>query len=289
MLGVGCVAGGAWLAGRLHALATGDLSQAIGELNPTIQRPRGSSARGLEMSSTPSTNELVILGAPVALRDGSRVRVRQAHRSDKQLLRRGFERLGPESRYRRFLAPMPQLTEAMVRYLTEVDHHDHEAIIALEEETGEGIGVVRYVRSSERRDAAEFAVTVIDDWQRRGVGTLLLEVISARAREEGVTTFTALMLASNREMMDVLNSLGPVRIVDRDLGTVEIEMPIPAVGLSPALSKLLRIAARNDVAVALAGRHDRLSAPTPRARGRRSTRCCCQPATVRENGVDGAR
>jgi GNAT superfamily N-acetyltransferase len=212
------------------------------------------------VSSTPSTNELVILGAPVALRDGSRVRVRQGHRSDKQLLRRGFERLGPESRYKRFLAPVPQLSEAMVGYLTEVDHHDHEAIIALEEETGEGIGVVRYFRSSERRDAAEFAVTVIDDWQRRGVGTLLLEVTSARAREEGITTFTALMLASNQEMMDVLKSLGPVRIVDRDLGTVEIEMPIPAVGLSPALSKLLRIAARNDVAVALAGRHDRLGA-----------------------------
>ena len=213
------------------------------------------------MSSTPSTNELVILGAQVALRDGSHVRVRQGHRSDKQLLRRGFEHLGPEPRYRRFLAPMPQLTEAIVRYLTEVDHDDHEAIIALEEETGEGIGVVRYVRSSERRDAAEFAVTVIDDWQRRGLGTLLLEVISARAREEGITTFTALMLTSNQEMMDVLKSLGPVRVVDRDLGTVEIEMPIPAVGLSPALSKLLRIAARNDVAVALAGRHGRLGAP----------------------------
>ena len=206
------------------------------------------------MSSTPSTNELVVLGAPVVLRDGSHVRVRQGHRSDKELLRRGFERLSPESRYRRFLASMPELSEAMVRYLVEVDHHDHEAIIALDEEAGEGIGVVRYVRGTERRDAAEFAVTVIDDWQRRGLGTLLLEVISARAREEGITTFTALMLASNQEMMEVLNSLGPVRIVDRDAGTVEIEMPIPVVGLSPALGKLLRIAARSDVAVPLAGR-----------------------------------
>ena len=45
---------------------------------------------------------------------------------------RGFERLSPESRYRRFLAPMPELSEAAVRYLTEIDHHDHEAMIALE-------------------------------------------------------------------------------------------------------------------------------------------------------------
>jgi GNAT superfamily N-acetyltransferase len=206
----------------------------------------------IKMSLTPSTSELVNLGAPIALRDGSHVRVRQGHSSDRDLLLRGFERLSPESRYRRFLAPMPELTEGMVRYLTEVDHHDHEAIIALDEETGEGIGVARYVRDPDRPQAAEVAVTVIDDWQGRGLGTLLLDVVSARAREEGITTFTALMLATNEEMMDLLKRLDPVRIVDRETGTVEIETPIPAVGLAPALTKLLRIAARHDVAVPLA-------------------------------------
>ncbi|MGZ4307295.1 MAG: hypothetical protein ACXVSL_20780, partial [Solirubrobacteraceae bacterium] len=71
----------------------------------------------------PSTRELVILGAPITLRDGSQVRVRQGHASDKELLRRGFERLSAESRYRRFLASMPELSEAMLSYLTDVDHH----------------------------------------------------------------------------------------------------------------------------------------------------------------------
>src|SRR5450759_2286590 len=108
--------------------------------------------QGAEMSSTPSTNELVILGAPVALRDGSRVRIRQGHSSDRELLLRGFERLGPESRYRRFLAPMPELTEEMVRYLTEIYHHNHESMIALDEDTGEGVGVARYVRDIDRDD-----------------------------------------------------------------------------------------------------------------------------------------
>jgi hypothetical protein len=61
-------------------------------------------------------------------------------------------------------------------------------------------------------------------------------------------------------MMEVLYSLGPVRIVDRDAGTVEIEMPIPAVGLPPTLSKLLRIAVRNDLAVPLAGRPGHIGA-----------------------------
>src|ERR1019366_6985494 len=143
----------------------------------------------------------------------------------------------------------------MVRYLAEIDHHDHEALIALDEETGEGIGVARYVCDQDRPEVAEVAVTVIDDWQGRGLGTLLLEVISARAREEGITTFTALMLATNEEMMDLLKRLDPVRIVDRETGRVEIEAPIPAIGLAPALTKLLRIAACNDVAVPLARGH----------------------------------
>jgi GNAT superfamily N-acetyltransferase len=134
------------------------------------------------MSSTPSTNELVAIGAPITLRDGSHVRIRQGHHTDRELLRRGFERLSAESRYRRFLAPMKELTESTVRYLTEIDHHDHEAMIALDEQTGEGIGVARYVRDPDHPDVAEVAVTVIDDWQGRGLGTLLLEVISARAR-----------------------------------------------------------------------------------------------------------
>jgi len=207
------------------------------------------------MSSTPSTNELVTLGAPIALRDDSHVRIRQGHSADRELLLRGFERLSPESRYRRFLAPMPELSESLVRYLTEIDHHDHEAMIALDEETGEGVGVARYVRDADRHEVAEVAVTVIDDWQGRGLGTLLLEVISARAREEGITTFTALMLAANEEMLDMLKRLDPVRIVDREAGRVEVEVPIPEIGLAPALRKVLQIAAGNDVAVPLADRH----------------------------------
>ncbi len=201
------------------------------------------------MSSTPSTGELVLLGAPVALRDGSRVRIRQGHSSDGGLLLRGFARLSPESRYRRFLAPMPELTEEMVRYLTEIDHRDHEAMLALDEQTGEGVGVARYVRDPLRPEVAEVAVTVIDDWQGRGLGALLLDVISARAREGGITTFTALMLATNDEMMDLLKHLDSVQVFDREAGRVEIEVQIPEFGVAPALRKLLRIAARDDVAV----------------------------------------
>lgn len=195
------------------------------------------------MPSTPSTAELVTRGASVELRDGSRIRLRQGHASDRELLMRGFARLGGESRYRRFLTATPELTETALHFLTAVDHHDHEAIIATDETTGEGVGVARYVRRPDHPEAGEVAVTVIDEWQRRGVGTMLLEALSARAREEGLTSFTALLLASNEEMIDLLRHLGPFRVVDRERGTLEIEMPIPQGGLSPDLRKLLRISA----------------------------------------------
>lgn len=205
----------------------------------------------VEMPGDPSTEELAALGAPIELRDGSRVRIRPGRPEDRELLLRGFERLSKESRYRRFLAPMPELSEQMVQELMDIDHHDREAIVALDEETGEGLGVARYVRSKSRPETADAAVTVIDDWQGKGLGTLLLDVLSARARAEGIRSFTALMLAANTEMMELLRRLGPVRIVDQAIGTVEVEVPIPSTGLAPGLRKLLQISAQNDVAVPL--------------------------------------
>jgi GNAT superfamily N-acetyltransferase len=184
------------------------------------------------------------LGVPTELRDGSLVRIRQGHRTDRELLVRGFEHLGPESRYRRFLTPMHALGDRTVRYMTELDHHDHEAMIALDERGKEGVGDAFYVRDGRRPDTAEVAVTVIDEWQGRGLGTLLLDVISARALDEGVGTFTALMLASNQAMMDLFERLGPVRVVGRAAGAVEIEVAIPAVAVAPELRDLLRRAER---------------------------------------------
>jgi GNAT superfamily N-acetyltransferase len=162
---------------------------------------------------------------------------------------------------------MPELNETMVRYLTDIDHHDHEAMIALDEQGKEGIDVARYVRHADRPEAAEVAVTVIDHWQGRGLGTLLLEVIGARARQEGIVTFAAPMLADNDEMLDLLEQLGPVRTLDHEAGTVEVKVRIPDVGVAPELRELIRIAARHDVAVPLARSDGTARHPPVRDRG----------------------
>lgn len=173
------------------------------------------------------------------LRDDSRVTVRPVTPDDKEAIREGFRRLSPTSRYRRFLSPVAELTDRMATYLTEVDHHDHEALLAVAPD-GHGVGVARFVRSEEDPQAAEIAVTVADDWQGRGLATGLLELLADRAREEGISRFTALMLAENREMLDVMEALGDVKVVARESGTIDVEMDLPEIGVGAHLRELLR-------------------------------------------------
>jgi GNAT superfamily N-acetyltransferase len=179
----------------------------------------------------------------VRLRDGSEVLVRPIEPGDKEAMRRGFKRLSDRSRFQRFLAPVVSLSPRDLAYLTEVDHHDHEALAAFDVKSGDGVGVARFVRLEEP-DVAEAAVTVIDAWQGRGLGTVLANLLADRAREEGIRRFTALLLASNQQMLDVLTTLGPTREVSRDDSTAEVEVELPDEGIGEHLAGVLRTAAR---------------------------------------------
>jgi RimJ/RimL family protein N-acetyltransferase len=162
----------------------------------------------------------------------------------KDALERVFARLSDRSRYSRFLAPMERLSPTMLAYLTEVDHHDHEALIAFDPGSGDAVGVARYVRIE--GSTAEAAVTVIDDWQGRGLGTGLTSLLAERALEEGIDSFTAVLLAENREMIALLESLGQVTVTDREAGTMNVEVPLEPErpGAGKGLYGLLRAARR---------------------------------------------
>jgi RimJ/RimL family protein N-acetyltransferase len=176
----------------------------------------------------------------ITLRDGSRVLIRPIKPEDAPALEAGFERLSAQSRYQRFLSPMASLNQRALHYLTDVDHHDHEALVAIEPQTRDGVGVARYVRDPQHPERAEAAVTVVDDMQGRGLGTLLLELLEARAREEGIDAFYALVLATNHEMLDVLRRLGPMREISRGSGAVEVEVALEETeGITPALRELM--------------------------------------------------
>jgi GNAT superfamily N-acetyltransferase len=164
---------------------------------------------------------------PVVLRDGSTVLLRQIGDTDGPLLLDGFARLSAASLQARFLIRKDELTEAEVRYFINVDHHDHEAIVALSAADGRGVGVARFVRAVDDDQAAEVAVTVVDDWQRRGVGAVLLRQLLERALQEGIRRFTALIDDSNTAMLELLRSLGAQpRVIDREFGATEYSIRI---------------------------------------------------------------
>ena len=161
--------------------------------------------------------------AIVTLADGSRLAIRPIEPGDRDLMRAGFERLSPESRYRRFFSPMPELTGRQLDYLTRVDHHDHEALVALDADSGEGIAVARFVRVGE--GVAEPAIAVIDDWQGRGVAAALLDRLVERAREEGIQRFAALVMADNERAIRALERLGETH-TDQEGPEVELEIDL---------------------------------------------------------------
>lgn len=161
----------------------------------------------------------------MALPDGRTVRVRPIRHDDAPRLVQAFERLSDESRYRRFLSPTDHLTTGMVEYLTSVDHLVHEALVALDE-SGAIVGVARFIRSQDEPWTAEVAVTVVDDWQSDGVGTVLMEQLIHRARELDIARLTGDVLSENLKMHQLLRDFGPLQIINREAGVESFSLPI---------------------------------------------------------------
>ena len=188
----------------------------------------------------------------VRTRDGAELVIRHIQPDDKRLIAEGFERLSPESRYRRFFRPLDRLTERDLAYLTEIDHTDHEALAAIDPESGELVGVARYVRGAEPQ-LAEVSVVVGDPWQRRGVATALLERLVERARDAQITHFVALVLDENVEAISLFEHRVPGRARPRRSasGHLEllIELPEPGRLRDSTLARVLRVVAHGAVTV----------------------------------------
>lgn len=165
----------------------------------------------------------------VTLPDRTTVGIRLADQADRDALLAGFERLSPTSRFRRFFTGIPFLSDQMVDRLTNIDQHHHVAVGVFDptrpsdigRPDGLGIGVGRYIVPDHDQTQAEFAVAVIDEYQGRGIGTLLLQALVLIASERDIDTFTADVLAENHGMISILHRLGATRT---DLGSNPTEL-----------------------------------------------------------------
>lgn len=142
--------------------------------------------------------------ADVLLRDGRTTHVRPITPQDAGRLERFHAQLSAETIYFRYFAPYPQLTERDLARFTTVDYDDRVALVALA--SGEIVGVGRYDRIDPLD--AEVAFTIRDDYQGRGLGSVLLEHLAAAARERGVRRFVAEVLPTNRRMIATFEEAG---------------------------------------------------------------------------------
>ena len=165
----------------------------------------------------------------VSLDDGSTLVVRPIEATDKAMLAAGLTRLSETSRQRRFLGPKPRLTQAELRYLTEVDGHDHYAVVAVDPESAEIVAVARWVRLRTDPEAAEAAVVVCDALQHRGLGKQLARMLADAARAEGIRRIHATMLSDNPPALALMRVIAArLRDGGHDHGTHEVVAELAA-------------------------------------------------------------
>jgi GNAT superfamily N-acetyltransferase len=176
--------------------------------------------------------------------------VRQVRPGDVPALARAYANLGEQSRYRRFFTVMPELSEATLEAAADVDHEDHEALVAVPLLSAEIVGECRFIRHADQPDSADLGVTVVDAWQGRGLGSALLARLSERALEAGIEYFTAEILAENRTVLSMLPSLGSIETESSGpVVTARIEIPEPPEPAGQDFLDLLIAAARGQIVV----------------------------------------
>ena len=162
----------------------------------------------------------------MTLADGARLRVRPIDRADRDPLADAFERLSDQSRHHRFLGPKRRLSTRELDYLTDVDHVTHEALVAIDETTGQIVGVGRYATGDGGGTVADIALAVADAWQRRGIGHALAVRLVERARANGITRLTGTTLVDNVRARSLLDRVG-FRPLSVGGGVLEVELDVP--------------------------------------------------------------
>lgn len=215
-------------------------------LNPARGSPRKASgpARGGEVvSSAPEKHAALPCGYPreyellAELRDGSRIRIRPILPEDAPELKRAIEQADPETARRRFLGGRPKVTERLLAWLTVLDYQQRFALVGIDPRDGHGIAVARFVSQGE--GTAEVAVVVDPAWRRRGVATVLVELLAQAAVERGIHTFTAYYMAENTAVTHLLklSAGGPQQSIQD--GSTDAVVTLDRAQIAAAISRLV--------------------------------------------------
>jgi acetyltransferase len=219
------------------------------------------------------TVDLGRLRHEVTLRDGTPVLLRPIEPGDKGVLTVGMSKLSLETRRRRFFAPVQKLSDEQLRFFTEINYVDHFAWIAFTtSDPPLGIAVARYIRRADQADAAEYAIVVADEFQGRGLGSILLVELGKVAYRNGIRHFIGSVLSDNLPMLHVARDLGADAHYDGSgVTVVSVELTEDfAERRDHPVHALLRRAARREAAERTEGESgaDAEGAVSPDAEGR---------------------
>jgi acetyltransferase len=152
----------------------------------------------------------------IALRDGTRVKIRPIRPEDAERENRFFESLSERSRYQRFMQYLPHLPPRMLARFTQLDYDRELALVAVA--GNEFIAVGRYSPNADGI-TAEFALVVGDAWQGKGLGRILLQRLKDEARKAGYQALYGIIMEANHDMLDLARRLG---FVEDSRGPTEV-------------------------------------------------------------------
>ena len=163
------------------------------------------------------------------LNDGTKLQVRQIEASDEPLLHEAVAAMSERTVYFRFFTPLKRMPDAMAHRLAVVDYNDRFAVVATTDRSSGKeriLGVARYDRAA-GTDVAETAVAVVAEFQRRGLGSALLTILTKVAREHGIKTFSLIVLPENQQMLGLLRKMGWIHQARLNGGVYEISFDLP--------------------------------------------------------------
>jgi RimJ/RimL family protein N-acetyltransferase len=163
------------------------------------------------------------------LNEGTKVHVRPIVPEDEPLLHEAVAAMSERTVYFRFFSPLKRMPDALAHRLAVVDYNDRFAIVATTHRPNGKeriVGVARYDRAP-GTDVAEVALAVVDEFQRRGMGRALLTILSRVAREQGIKTFSLVVLPENQHMLGLLRKMGWIHQAKLTGGVYEITFDLP--------------------------------------------------------------
>ena len=165
----------------------------------------------------------------IELSDRTRVHVRPIVPEDEPLLHEAVAAMSERTVYFRFFSPLKRLPDALAHRLAVVDYNDRFALVATTPKPGAKeriVGVARYDRVPQT-EVAEIAVAVVDEFQRRGLGSALMSTLGKVARDHGIKTFTLIVLPENQQMLGLLRKMGWIHRAKLSGGVYDISFELP--------------------------------------------------------------